>query len=291
MAQQLVNVLVTASVYALFALGFNLVLGALNILNLAQGALFALSAFLVYYLTPAIVPLIVAAPVAALCSGALSLLLNEVSLRRLRRTGANPLLAMVATLGASLVIINILLQVSGAQAMRISANSVPNTGWNAGGVYISLLQVIAIAAALVCFLCTSALLARSRIGKAVRATEFDEQGAQLVGIPTERVVRLMFAVSGTLAGAAGIVTALLYSNVSYDMGDSYLLKGFVIIVLGGFGSVGGTALASLIVASIDVGSVAVGLSGYADAIAFGLLILILMLKPGGLVVAKASSRP
>lgn len=143
----------------------------------------------------------------------------------------------------------------------------------------------------IAFIATTGLLAWSRIGKAARATEYDELGAQLIGIPTERVVRLMFAMSGVLAGVAGVVTALLYSNVAYDMGDSYLLKGFVIIVLGGFGSVGGTALASLIVAGIDIGSVAVGLSGYADAIAFGLLILILMLRPGGLVAAKASTRP
>lgn len=289
--QQLANILVTAAVYALFALGFNLVLGALNILNLAQGAFFTLAAFVAYALSSAGVPLIAAALVAVACATVLSILLNEVSLRRLRRTAVDPLLAVVATLGASLVILNVLLQLSGAQVLRIPASALPSLTWNLAGVFVSLPQLIAVAAAVACFLLTSALLARSRIGKAVRAVEFDERGAQMIGLPTELIVRLMFAVSGALAGAAGVVTALLYANVSYDMGEPYLLKGFVIIVLGGFGSVAGTALASLVLAAIEIGSVAFGLSGYGDAISFGLLIVILMLRPGGLVTARVAGRP
>jgi branched-chain amino acid transport system permease protein len=291
LAQQLANVLVTAAVYALFALGFNLVLGALNILNLAQGAFFTLAAFVAYALSTAGMPLLEAAVIAVTCAAVLSVLLNEVSIRRLRRTSVNPLLAVVATLGASLVILNVLLQLSGAQVLRIPAGALPNLTWNVSGVFVSLPQVIALVSAVSCFLLTSALLARSRIGKAVRAIEFDERAARMIGLPTEQIVRLMFAVSGAFAGLAGVVTALLYANVSYEMGEPYLLKGFVIIVLGGFGSVGGTALASLVVAAIDIGSVAFGLSGYGDAVSFGLLVLILMVRPGGLVTARLAHRP
>ncbi len=290
-AQQLANILVTGGVYALFALGFNLVLGALNILNLAQGALFALAAFVTYALATTGVPVVLAALVAVASAAALSVLLNEVSLRRLRRGGADSLLSVVATLGASMVVINILLQLSGAQVLRIPASAVPNPTWDLGGVYISSLQLVAMAAAAISFLLTSALLAWSRIGKAVRATEFDETAAQLIGLPTERLVRLMFAASGALAGTAGVVTALLYANVAYDMGDPYLLKGLVIIVLCGFGSVAGTAIASFVLAVVDVGSVAVGMSGWADAFAFGLLVAILMVRPGGLIAGRTRARP
>jgi branched-chain amino acid transport system permease protein len=125
----------------------------------------------------------------------------------------------------------------------------------------------------------------------VRATEFDEDAARMIGLPTESLIRLMFLMSGLFAGVAGVVTAILYSTVSYSMGDEFLLAGFVVVVLGGFGSVPGTLLASVVLAAIQVGSVSAGLSDYSNALAFGLLIVMLMVRPTGFFGAPIAARP
>jgi branched-chain amino acid transport system permease protein len=289
--QQLVNVVVTAGVYAMFALGFNMVLGGLNILNLAQGALFTAGAAVAYWLASRGTSIWIALIAAALVAAIGSLVINELTLAPLRRRGGAGFMPMVASLGASMIIIAIIRQLSGAQVLSLPSSAVPHGEHHLGSVTISDTQILAVVAAAVIYVVTTLMLNRSTIGRAVRATEYDEDAARMIGVPTEMVVRLMFFVSGLFAGVAGVVTAMLYSSVSYQMGEEYLLIGFVIVVLGGFGSVPGTLLASVLVAAIEVTSVSAGFSDYADAICFGLLIVMLMIKPSGLFGMTAGARP
>lgn len=291
MAQQLINALGLASVYMLFGLGFNLILGALNILNVAQAALFSVGAYLVYWLMTAVgIPFLAAMLLAVVATGVVSVLVNELALGPLRRRHSGGLIPLVASLGASMVILAAVQTASGAQILRLPAGAVPDTIWNIGSTHISLILLLAVVSAGVLVVLTNFLLRSTDFGKAIRATEFSETAAKFVGIPTERVVRSTFFISGILAGAAGVITALLFNSVSFLMGEPYLLKGFVIVVLGGFGSVRGTVFASFILAAVETVAVAAGYAGYRDAFAFSLLILILLLRPTGLFRSPERAR-
>ena len=292
MSQQVLNALVLGSVYALFGLGFNLVLGALNILNVAHAALFAVGAFGTYWLADSAgLPFVLSAVLGVIAAGIIAVLLNEFALAPLRRRGGGGLTPLIASLGASMVILTVLQIQSGAQILRLPADALPNVSWRVGTVRISLEAAISVITAALLVAATYFLLQRTALGKAIRATEFNETAAKLVGIPTERVVRATFLISGLLAGAAGVITALLYNSVHFRMGEPFLLKGFVVVVLGGFGSVGGTVFAALILATIEIFAVVGGIGSYRDAIAFLLLILILMIRPAGLFRSPERARP
>lgn len=283
MLDQSLNAIVLASVYALFGLGFNLVLGALNILNVAHAAVFGAGAYAAYWLTTDLgLPFALAAVLALVIAGVLSVLVNEIALGPLRRRGGGGLTPLIASLGAAMIILTALQLASSARILRLPADSLPDFSLHIAGARLSLEGIIAVSSSLALVGATYYLLHRTDLGKAIRATEFDENIARMVGIPTERVVRSTFFLSGVLAGAGGVVTALLFNSVHFRMGEPYLLKGFVVVVLGGFGSVGGTILASVILAFAEVSAVATGIASWRDALAFGLLIAILLIRPSGL---------
>ena len=189
-----------------------------------------------------------------------------------------------------MIIIAILQSTSGARILRLPAGSIPDVTWSLGSARVSLVMLIAVASTGLLIAGTNFMLRHTDMGKAIRATEFSEPVAKLVGIPTERVVRWTFLIAGILAGAAGVITALLFNSVHFLMGEPYLLKGFVVVVVGGFGSVRGTVLASLILATVETSAVVAGLASYRDAIAFLLLILILLWKPAGLFRSPERAR-
>lgn len=282
MLQQVVNVLVLASIYSLFGVGFTLILGSLDILNLAHGAILTAGAFVAFYIASAGVPLWIATLAALAAAGLLSIVVNEVALAPLRRRGGRGLIPLVSSLGAMTVIVTAIQLVSRAQVVRLPAGSFPDVVWHVASVSISLTQAAVIVVAALSVVFAYLILNRTKFGRAVKATQFDELGAKLVGVPIESTIRYTFLLAGVMAGIAGVGAALLFNSVQFEMGNNYLLKGFVVVVLGGFGSVTGTMVASVLVAFLEVASVVVGLSQWRDAIVFGLLIVILLSRPKGL---------
>lgn len=291
MAEQVVNVLVLASIYVLFGVGFTLILGALDVLNIAHGAILTAGAFAAFYVASAGLPLWLAAIVAAAVGGVLSMLVNDIALAPLRRRGGTGLVPLVSSLGAMTIIVTAIELLSDAQVVRLPFDAIPNTMWQFGGLYLSLVQAGVLLVSVIAVVISYYILNRTRFGRGIRATQFDEVGAKMVGIPTERIVRGTFFLAGSLAGVAGISAALLFNAMEFDMGDTYLLKGFIVVVLGGFGSVTGTMLAGVLVALLEVLSVSVGLSQWQDAIVFGLLIVILLVRPKGLFTRLEDVRP
>lgn len=289
--QQLVNALVIGSVYALFGLGFNLVLGALNILNIAHGALFTIGAVTAYAVSVAGYPFAAAAIAAMLVAGVVAIVLNELALGPLRRRGGGGLTPLITTLGAAIVIMSVIQQMTNAQILRLPAGALPQKVWVIAGARVSFAALLTITSAALVLLMTAWLLQGTKFGTAIRATEFNEDTARMVGLPTERIVRGTFFLSGALAGLAGVLTGVLFNSVHFRMGESYLLKGFVVVVLGGFGSVPGTIAASFILAALEVSTVAAGYSSYRDAVAFGFLVLILLVRPAGLFRSPERARP
>jgi branched-chain amino acid transport system permease protein len=290
--QQLINGILTGSVYALFALGFNLVLGALNILNVAQGAIFTLSAFVAYYLICLYhwaFPL--AFLVAVLVGGLINVALEVLVFRPLRSRGGTSMSTLVASIGASMILISIAQLVSGAQVERFPFGTLPDIQWNKFDLRISFTQVLVLSVTGITMAGTYVMLNRTRLGKAIRTIAFNERIGLMLGIPTISIARWTFFVSGALGGLAGVLLGIMYNSVYFLMGESYVLKGFAAIVIGGFGSVTGVIVASMMIGLAEVFSTVIGIGKFKDVVTFGMLFLFLMLKPNGLFGRDEEVRP
>lgn len=292
LAQQLANGIVAGSVYALFALGFNLVLGALNVLNVAQGAIFTFSAFVAFYLIKLYgMPFLPALVIAAVAGGLINVALEVLVFRTLRRRGGNAMSTLVASIGISIVLVSVMQLVSGAQVERFPFGTLPDAQWSLGGVSLTLTQLIILVVTVLTMAGTYILLQRTRLGRAIRTIAYSERNAKLLGVPTEAVARKTFFISGTLGGLAGVLLGLMFNSVNFMMGEPYVLKGFAAIVIGGFGSVIGVIVASMMIGLAEVFTVVIGVGAFRDVIIFGMLFCFLLFRPNGLFGRDEEARP
>lgn len=281
--QQVLNGLVVGGVYALFAVGFNLVFGVQRLLNLAHGAVFMTGAFVAYYTVKAGGPLILGFLLAILASGILSMLIEIVCFRRLRKTGEAEFGAIISSMGASLVIMSVWQWISQTQVLRFPFDTVPVVIFRFWGLRVSLLQVIMMAAAVAIVVIMAWFIYRTPFGRQVRAVTDNERASMLVGVNPNRIYNLTYFVSGALAGAAGVLVGLAFNNINFTMGEPYLLFGFVIIILGGLGSIPGALLASLIFGMVQTLTIAYLPTGLTNAFIFLAMFLILLVMPNGLM--------
>ena len=292
LGQQFINGIVAGSVYALFALGFNLVLGALNVLNVAQGAIFTLSAFTAFFLIKLFhLPFILALLVATLAGGCLNVMLEVLVFRPLRARGGSAMTTLVASIGASMALISLAQLISGAQVERFPPGTLPEVQWAAGGLRVSFTQGLVLCVTVLVMVGTWVLLNRMRLGKAIRTMAFNERIARMLGIPTGAIAAWTFFISGALGGLAGVLLGLLFNSVDFLMGDSYVLKGFAAIVIGGFGSVPGVIVASMVIGLAEVFSTVIGIGTFRDVVIFGMLFLFLLFRPNGLFGRDEELRP
>ncbi|HET7265976.1 MAG TPA: branched-chain amino acid ABC transporter permease [bacterium] len=283
--QQLVNGISLGSVYALFALGFTLVFGVLDIINLAHPAVLAVGALIAYtLLVDAKAGLALAAAGACLGGGLLGLILDAVAFRPLRRRRATPLSAVITSIGVALIMVNLAQTVWGTEPLNYPPGTVPLRFFTAGPVTVSLLQGIVLATVVVLMVGLRLLLARTRLGLAIRAVAENPQTASLLGMPFDRIVAFTFFLSSALGAAAGVLVGMLFQgSVSPFMGDTYGFKGIAAIILGGMGDIAGAVLGGLIMGVGEVMIVQYLNSSYRDAVAFGLLFLVLVFRPTGLL--------
>lgn len=283
LVQQLLNGLVVGGVYALFAVGFNLIFGVQRLLNLAHGAVFMTGAFVAYYTVAAGGPLILGFLLAIIVSGLLSVLIEVVCFRRLRKTGEAEFGAIISSMGASLVIMSIWQWISQTQVLRFPFDTVPVVIFRFWGLRVSLLQLIMVASAVLIVVVMAWFIYRTQFGRRVRAVTDNERASVLIGVNPNRIYNLTYFIAGGLAGAAGVLVGLAFNNINYTMGEPYLLFGFVIIILGGLGSIPGALLASLIFGIIQTLTIAYLPSGLTTAIIFMALFAILLVMPNGLM--------
>ena len=281
--QQLLNGLVMGSVYALFALGFTLVFGVLHILNLAHGAVFMWGAFIgLYAMTLLHLPLLLAMLVAVLLAGVLSVAIDVVAFRPLRRRNAPEFSAIVSSIGAGLVLIALAQRASNTQVMRFPFGAFPVDLYEFAGLRVSLLQLTIVGTVAAAVTALIAFVFRTRFGRAIRAVAVAPRTASLLGVDPQVAYFLTFFISGALAGLAGVLIGLAYNSVHFLMGESLLLKAFVIIVLGGLGSVGGAVVGGLLLGMVHTMTVAFISSELADVVIFALLFALLLVRPQGL---------
>jgi len=286
-AQQLLNALSLGAIYALIALGFTMVYGVLRFINFAHSDVFMIGAVVGSLLGNhlplgtwwgGLVCLLGAMAVCAL----LGVVIERVAYRPLR--AAPRLNVLITAIGVSLLI-EYLFQnehVFGA-APRPFPPVFPSVLWQWHGLSISSNQLIVIGVALVLVVALELIVYRTRIGTAMRAGSLNPRAAQLVGINPDVVVAFTFALGSALAGAGGVLYALNYQSVEPLMGVMPGLKAFVAAVLGGIGSIPGAALGGLLIGGIETFIGGSQFSTYKDAIAFALLILILLFRPTGLL--------
>ncbi len=299
--QTLLNGVASGGVYALVALGYTLVFSVLGVINFAQGALFSLGGYLTFLLMggkigvngalpgwglPGGLPFALALLLAAAGSGLVALLVERIAFAPLRRQGAEPLLALITSLGAGVVLVNLLQMLMGAEGYAFPQGSDVLAGLPdalvIAGARIRTIQLLLLLVSAAAVLALTLWLERSRGGQALRAVAEDATTAQLLGINSEAMVRLSFFLSGALAGLGGGLIGVSVSLPGPYFGIGYGLKGLAVLVLGGLGSVPG-AIAGGLLMGLAEALVPSQSSGWRDALAFAILFAVLLLRPSGLL--------
>jgi len=291
LAQQLANGLLLGATYALFALGFTLMFGVLRVVNLTYGFYFTAGAFLALWLTgTAGLSFWLALPLASLAAGLIAVALDWLLLTSLRRKGADELASLMVTLGAVLALYAGMTAWLGPDIRRLPPDLVGGGAVEALGVRVGVAQLLILAA---CALLVGGLvwlLQFTRIGLAIRAMAERPDTAGLMGIDTARLAALVSLLSGTLAGAGGVLIGLNFNAVHPYMGEAMMLRGFVVIIVGGLGNVGGALAAGLLLGVLEVLTAGYLASGLKEAVAFSVLVLVLWTRPAGLFGRTALRR-
>jgi len=282
LAQQLLNGVVVGAVYALFSLGLTLVFGMHRILNLAHGAVFMWGALIGYFaVTLAGLPLWAAFIVAVFGAGLVSVALELCVFRPLRRHQGDEFGTIVASIGANLILMQLAQQATNAQTLRFPFGIFPILFYDIAGLRVSLQQLVILGAVAVIVVALLAFLFKTSLGSEARAVAVDERTSMLLGVNPGKVYLTSFLIAGMLAGAAGVILGVAFNSVSYVMGDAVMLQGFVVIVLGGLGSVTGAVLAGILIGMIQTLTTAYISTELSDAVVFGLLFVVLLIRPDG----------
>ncbi|MBL9190193.1 MAG: branched-chain amino acid ABC transporter permease [Opitutaceae bacterium] len=283
--QQLLNGLSLGAIYALIALGYTMVYGVLRFINFAHSDVFMVGSFIGYY-AGKLVPegtlwggfsVLLAAMIGCALLG---MTIERLAYRPLR--GAPTLNVLITAIGVSL-----LLEYSGqvffGAAPRTFPPIFPSQNFQFGSLTLSSSQIAVIAVAALLMLALQFIVHRTKIGTAMRAVSLNPRAAQLVGINNDVVISFTFGLGSALAGAGGILYAMNYPSIDPLMGVMPGLKAFVAAILGGIGNIRGAALGGLLLGTVETFVSGSQWSTYKDAIAFGILIIILLFRPAGLL--------
>ena len=283
LAQQLVNGVLLGATYALFALGFTLMFGVLRVINLTYGFYFSAGALIALWLTrTAGLGIWTALPLASIGAGVIAVLLDALLLTRLRRLQAPELSFLMVTLGGVLALYSALAAWLGPDIRRLPPGVISADAWTVLGIRITAAQVLILAATAVLVAALMALMHGTRLGLAIRAMAEKPDAAELMGINTGRAAALVSFVSGCLAGAGGVLIGLNFNAVHPYMGETMMLRGFVVIIVGGMGDLRGAVLAGLALGVIEVMTAGYVSSGLKEAVAFLVLVAVLWTRPSGL---------
>jgi branched-chain amino acid transport system permease protein len=289
--QQLVNAISLGGVYALFALGFTLVFGVLGVINLAHGAVFTIGA---YTSLQAVMwmrlPLAGALLVSMITAGAAGWLIDKFIFAPLRARRAPHLAPMIATIGVAICCTSAIEGFFGAENLRFPAGLLSDDALRLGGVSITWLEVQIIILALVLMGVLFWVLKHTPLGRALRGVAESTKAAALLGINVEALFRLTAVFASILGGMAGVLIALYTNAVFPFMGQPMLHKGIAVVILGGMGDIRGALVAGFFLGFAEVFSIAYIGANMRDAVAFGLLFTVLLIRPEGLFGRAAERR-
>lgn len=280
--QQLVNGLSLGSIYALIALGYTMVYGIIKLINFAHGDIYMLGAFTAFYATTVFhLSFFLALIVAMVLCGVLGVLIERIAYKPLRH--ATRITALITAMGVSYILEYTTQYFAGSEVKTFPEDVLNNAVFQIGGIQISQQQIYIIAVTLILMLALTYIVGRTRMGRAMRAVSVDEKAAELMGISVDRTISFTFLLGSVLAGAAGVLVGVYYNSINPLMGMVPGLKAFIAAVFGGIGIIPGAMIGGFAIGIAETMVVAYGSSLYRDAIVYVILILILIIKPAGLL--------
>ena len=298
--QQLINGLGQGAIYALIALGFTMVFGVLRFINFAHGDVYMLGAFAGLYVGPKVARVFGEGPsypgmfavllVAMLICAAIGIVIERLCYRPLR--DRPKLTVLITAIGVSLFLENGGQFAFGAdpksfpEIITDRAIEIPESWGKISGLTITVSQLLVVGVTLVLLFVLRHIVLHTKMGMAMRALSFNPVAASLMGINNDVVISFTFGLGSALAGAAGILTSIQQPSIDPLMGVNAGLKAFVAAVLGGIGNLPGAALGGVLIGLLEALVVGYGNPTYRDPIVFGVLIVILLLKPTGLLGAS-----
>ncbi len=288
MVATLIAGLINGNSYALVALGLSLVIGVANVVNFAHGSLFAVGAMVGWFVTSTLhLPLAVGAVAAMVVTGALGWVVNRLAVRPF--AGKAPVAAVLATI-AMMILLDAGTQLVFGPQVRPMASGLPEVSWTLAGLQIRLIDVVILLTSLVLMAGLAAVLRFTRLGRAVRATSQDREAAAQMGVPVTRVQSLAFVVAASLGGLAGVLVAAYFQVISPTQGFQVGLAAMAAATLGGLGSLPGAVLGGLLMGVLEAYGVSLWGDSARSAITFGVLLLVLWLRPQGLLGKAAITR-
>lgn len=286
--QQIINGLAIGSIYALLALGYTMVYGIINLINFAHGEIYMVGAMAGFYASRAFnLPFFPTLIVAMLSSGALGVIIEKVAYRPLRKSPR--ITVLISAIGVSLLLQNGFRYLVGPSPKSFP-ELIPVVKYDLGLFQVNNIQVLTLGISLVLVLVLQYIVFRTRMGKAMRAVSYDMEAAQLMGINVNRTISFTFFLGSILAGAAGILVALSWTSIDPYMGMMPGLKAFVAAVLGGIGIIPGALIGGIFIGIAETLTKAYISTSLSDAIAFSILILVLLVKPTGILGKRESEK-
>ena len=277
---QLFNGLQTGSVYALVALGYSMVYGIILLLNFAHGDIIMVGAYTAFYAMTAFhLHPILSVVLAVVTSTLLGVVIEKVAYTPLR--SAPRLSLLITAIGISFLLENGVQLLFGADTKSMDTLVPGNVSF--GSVTISYTAILTIIVAVIAMVALTLLVQKTKLGKAMRAVSEDMGAAQLMGISLNKTISFTFAVGSALAGIGSVLYLCAYSQASPTMGSMLGLKAFVAAVLGGIGSIPGAMIGGFAIGLLEALVAAVGLSVWKDAVVFAILIVVLLVKPSGIM--------
>ncbi|MFH1490095.1 MAG: branched-chain amino acid ABC transporter permease [Pseudomonadota bacterium] len=295
---QVVNGLTIGGIYALIALGYTLVYGILFMINFAHGEIFMFGSFggfaaLSYFVNSGfagahpVISIIAAFLAAMVISSLLGALLERIAYRPLRN--APRLAPLISAIGASIFLQNVMMLLIKAR-MQVYPDVIPEKFIELGSVSLSYFQIFIIAASVLMMAGLYFFIQKTKTGKAMRAVAENREAAALMGIDVNGIILITFVIGSALAAAAGVMVGIYYTQINHMMGFIPGIKAFTAAVLGGIGNVPGAMLGGYFLGLAEAFGVLVMPSEYKDVIAFGLLVLVLIFRPRGILGEVVSER-
>lgn len=295
--QQVINGLTLGAVYALIALGYSMVYGVLQLLNFAHGDVFMIGAFIGYFVMVAFLPetgpliapvfiIILMMLIAMVGCGLLGVAIEQFAYRPLRNS---PRLApLISALGVSFFLQNAIQLTLSAEFRNYQTELLipPKAGFDIGDARLSATRALVIIVAIILMVILQYLVRNSKLGRAMRAVAIDREAAAMMGINVDRVIVATFFIGSALAGAAGVLNGIVFTRIWHFMGFTAGLKGFTAAVVGGIGNIPGAMLGGFLLGMTESFAVGFVSSTYKDVIAFVVLVIVLLVRPRGLLGAR-----
>ena len=278
---QLLNGLQLGSIYALIALGYSMVYGIIRLLNFAHGDVIMIGGYIALFTLSAGIPPVFSAALAIIGCVSLAILIYRGAYSPLG--GNAPRISLLITaIGVSMLLQNLAQLFFSAGSHSFPAGDmIPMINYSVGGINMSLASIVTIFASVASMAGLTFLVQKTKIGKAMRAVSEDMEAAQLMGVNVKNIIMFTFAIGAALAGIGAILYAVRFPLINPTMGALPGLKAFIAAVLGGIGSIPGAMIGGFAIGLFEVLVNAMGLSTWTDGIVFGILIVVLLVRPTG----------